>query len=151
MPITTPIAEAIALDEMDIDITEYQSRTRLLMWPSLASRPDFCFAAGYLGRSNSCPKASYSTTQKRIMRYIKGLLNIGILYNALLEEELIRYLDTDYGGDLQDRKSTSGMVFTLFGGSISWASTKQQTVAIATVVVEYIALTPAIKEALWLK
>jgi hypothetical protein len=43
------------------------------------------------------------------------------------------------------------MVFTLFSGSISWASTKQKTIAIATVVVEYIALTPAIKEALWLK
>jgi len=55
-PITTPIAEAIVSDRIDIDITEYQSRTRSLMWPSLASRPDFCFAAGYLGRSNSCPK-----------------------------------------------------------------------------------------------
>ena len=85
------------------------------------------------------------------MRYIKGLLDIGILYDTVLEEGLIGYLDADYGGDLQDRKSTSGMVFTLFGGLISWASTKQKTVAIATVVAEYIALTPVIKEALWLK
>jgi hypothetical protein len=43
------------------------------------------------------------------------------------------------------------MVFTLFGGAISWASTKQKTVATATVEAEYIALTPAVKEALWLK
>jgi hypothetical protein len=75
--------------------------------------------AGYLGRFNSCPKASHSTTQKRIMRYIKGSLNIGILYNATSKEGLIRYLNADYRGDLQDRKSTSGMVFTLFGGAIS--------------------------------
>jgi hypothetical protein len=85
------------------------------------------------------------------MRYIKGLLNMGILYDASSNEGLIGYSDADYGGDLQDRKSTSGMVFTLFGGSISWASTKQKTVTIATVIAEYVALMPVIKEALWLK
>jgi hypothetical protein len=85
------------------------------------------------------------------MRYIKGSLDMGILYDATSKEGLIGYSDADYGGDLQDRKSTSGMVFTLFGGAISWASTKQKTVATATVEAEYIALTPAVKEALWLK
>ena len=58
------------------------------------------------------------------MRYIKGLPNIDVLYNALSNKGLIGYSDTNYRGDLQDRKSTSGMVFTLFGSSISWASTK---------------------------
>jgi hypothetical protein len=150
-PISTPIAHVSLPEGEDIDITEYQSRTGSLMWPSLATRPDFCYAAGYLGRFNSCPKASHSTAQKRIMRYIKGSLNMGILYDATSKEGLIGYSDADYGGDLQDRKSTSGMVFTLFGGAISWASTKQKTVATATVEAEYIALTPAVKEALWLK
>ena len=89
------------------------------MWPSLALRPDFCFAAGYLGHSNSCPKASHNTAQKHIMRYIKGLLNMGILYSALSNKGLIRYSDTNYGGNLQDCKLTSGMVFTLFSNSIS--------------------------------
>jgi hypothetical protein len=70
------------------------------MWLFLVLRPDFCYAARYLGCSNSCPKASHSSVQKRIMWYIKGLLNMGILYNALSKEGLIRYLDTDYGGDL---------------------------------------------------
>ena len=70
------------------------------MWLSLVLRPDFCYAARYLGRSNSCPKASYSSAQKHIMRYIKGLLDMGILYNALSKEGLIRYSDADYGGDL---------------------------------------------------
>jgi hypothetical protein len=53
------------------------------------------------------------------MRYIKGSPNIGILYDTSSNEGLIGYSDADYGGDLQDRKSTSGMVFTMFGGSIS--------------------------------
>ena len=83
------------------------------------TRPDFCYVARYLGQFNSCPKASYSSAQKCIIRYIKGSLDIGILYNAISKEGLIGYLDTDYGGDLQDRKSTSSMVFTLFGRAIS--------------------------------
>jgi len=91
------------------------------------------------------------SAQKRVMRYIKSSLDYGILYDASSTEGLIGYSDADYGGDLIDRKSTSGMVYTLFGGAISWASTKQKTVATATVVAEYIALTPIIKEALWLK
>jgi hypothetical protein len=73
---------------------------------------------------------------------------MGILYNVSSNKGLIRYSDTDYRGDLQDCKSTSGMVFTIFGGSISWASTKQKTVTTATVIAEYIALIPVIKEAL---
>jgi hypothetical protein len=118
-PISTLIAQAMVPEGEDINITEYQSHTGLLMWPSLALRPDFCYAARYLGRSNSCPKASHSSIQKRIMRYIKGSLNMGILYDALSKEGLIRYSDTNYGGDLQDRKLTSGMVFTLFSRVIS--------------------------------
>ena len=70
------------------------------MWLSLVLRPDFYYAARYLGRSNSCPKASHSSAQKHIMRYIKGSLNMGILYNTSSKEGLIRYSDTDYRGDL---------------------------------------------------
>ena len=121
------------------------------MWPSLALRPDFCFTTGYLGYYNLCLKVLYSTIQKRIMRYIKGLLNMGILYNALFNKGLIRYSDTNYRGDLQDRKLISSMVFTLFSSSISQASIKQKTVTIATIIAKYITLIPVIKEALQLK
>jgi hypothetical protein len=73
---------------------------------------------------------------------------MGILYGALSNKGLIRYSDTNYGGDLQDRKLTSGMVFTLFSSSISWASTKQKTITIATIIAKYVTLIPVIKEAL---
>ena len=76
---------------------------------------------------------------------------MGILYNAISKEGLIRYLDTDYRGDLQDRKSTSSMVFTLFGGVISQASMKQKIVVTTTIKAEYITLTLVVKEALQLK
>jgi hypothetical protein len=60
-PISILIAHTIVTKGEDIDITKYQSRTGLLIWPSLVTRPDFCYTASYLGRFNSCPKASYSS------------------------------------------------------------------------------------------
>ena len=76
---------------------------------------------------------------------------MGILYDTTSKEGLIGYSDTDYRGDLQDHKSTSGIVFTLFSRAISQASTKQKTVVTTTIEAEYIALTLVIKEALQLK
>jgi hypothetical protein len=73
---------------------------------------------------------------------------MGILYNALSNKGLIRYLDTNYKGDLQDRKLISSIVFTLFSSSISWASTKQKTITIATIIAKYVTLILVIKEAL---
>lgn len=91
------------------------------------------------------------TAQKRVLRYLQGSKDYGILYDAESTENLIDYSDSDYGGDIADRKSTTGMVFTLLGGAISWASSKQKTVSTATVVAEYIALATTVKEAIWLK
>ena len=61
------------------------------------------------------------------------------------------YCDSDYAGDLDDRKSTSGYVFLLKGGAISWNSSKQETVALSTTEAEYVAAAHAVKEAIWLR
>lgn len=61
------------------------------------------------------------------------------------------YTDADWQGDLDDRKSTSGYLFTLAGGAISWSSKKQDSVALSSMEAEYIAVSEAVKEAVWLK
>ena len=61
------------------------------------------------------------------------------------------YVDSDYAGDLDQRRSLTGYVFQINGCTVSWKSTLQQVVALSTTEAEYIALTEAIKEALWLK
>ena len=76
---------------------------------------------------------------------------LGLEYNEAGNKHLIGYSDADWGGDLAERKSTSGYVFLLAGGAISWSSKKQSTVALSTTEAEYIAMCHASKEAIWLR
>ncbi|PNX57093.1 putative copia-type protein, partial [Trifolium pratense] len=76
---------------------------------------------------------------KRILRYIRGTLEFGILYRKENQTELIAYSDSDYGGDVDDRKSTSGYVFMLGSGAVSWSSRKQPIVTLSTTEAEFIA------------
>src|ERR1044072_8365062 len=63
---------------------------------------------------------------------------------------VVRFVDSDYGRDLDDRRSTTGYVFTLAGGPICWKSSVQSIVAMSTIEAEYMAVAEAAKEALWL-
>lgn len=88
---------------------------------------------------------------KRILRYLKGTTNIGILYKQDGSDKCVGYSDADWAGDTSDRKSTSGYIFMLSGGLISWSSKKQKCVALSTAEAEYVALSGAAQECLWLK
>jgi hypothetical protein len=65
-------------------------------------------------------------------------------------KEVLGYCDADWGGDLEDRRSTTGFVFKIEGGAISWSSKRQPTIAFSTTEVEYMANTQATKEAIWI-
>ena len=88
---------------------------------------------------------------KRILRYLKGTTAHGLLYSSRSTDDLHSYSDSDWAGDLDDRKSTSGYLFLLSGAPISWRSKKQSTVALSTAEAEYIALSYASQEAMWLR
>ncbi len=64
---------------------------------------------------------------------------------------MIGYSDADWGGDINDRKSTAGYIFKLNCGAVSWRNKKQTCVALSTAEAEYVALSAAAQEALWLK
>ena len=78
--------------------------------------------------------------------------DLGILYKkSNCEINLTAYSDADYAADLQTRRSTSGYIFTIAGGCISWASQRQSLVSLSTTESEYIAATLATKELVWLR
>ncbi|XP_074337698.1 uncharacterized protein LOC141674898 [Apium graveolens] len=87
---------------------------------------------------------------KRILRYIKGTLDHGLFYTHSQNPKLVGYSDSDYGGDLDDGKNTSGYAFHNGSGIFSWSSKKQQTVDLSTCEAEYIAAAVCTCQAMWL-
>ena len=98
----------------------------------------------------SKPTVEHWQAAKGVLRYVAGTCNVGILYRKDAGV-FSAYCDADYAGDLDSRRSTTGYVFIMSGGAISWSSKLQATVAVSTVEAEYMAASAAVKEALWLR
>ena len=137
-------------DNDDVDKQMYQSAVGSLLYLSTRTRPDIAFAVGMCARFSAAPTTQHWTAVKRILRYLKGTLNLGLVYKSD-DNELVAYSDADWAGDLNDRKSTSGYVFILGGAAISWKSRKQSCVALSTAEAEYMALASTAQEAMWMK
>ena len=126
----------------------YQSAVGSLMYVMLGTRQDIAYAVRLVSQHCTNPDGHHWTTVKRIFRYLAGTRELGILYGGGTSCE--GFCDSDWGGSA-DRRSTSGYVFIQNGGAISWASRKQSTVALSSTEAEYITLTQAVKEVLWLR
>ena len=88
---------------------------------------------------------------KRIFRYLKGTSDVGLIYGGGIHCLVTGYSDSDYTGDVDSGRSMTGYVFTLGGSVVSWKATLQPTVTLSTTEAEYMALTEAAKEGIWLK
>ena len=86
-----------------------------------------------------------------MLRYLQATPTHGIRFSGSGDGKLIGYSDADWVGDIESGRSTSGYVFVLNGGCISWRSKKQRTVALSSTEAEYMALSEATQEAVWLK
>ncbi|KAL6140713.1 hypothetical protein ACLB2K_059009 [Fragaria x ananassa] len=88
---------------------------------------------------------------KRLFRYLKGTSDVGLIYGGDTKCLVTGYSDSDYAGDVDTRRSMTGYVFTLGGSVVIWKATLQPTVTLSTTEAEYMALTAAAKEGIWLK
>ena len=152
--VTTPMDPNVKLVKDDsyskeVDPTQYQSMVGSLLHAARATRPDIAHAVGLVSKFNSAPMQAHLTAVKRIFRYLKGTVDIKLQYRST-GEKLLGYSDADWANDTDDRHSTTGNVFIMSGGAISWLSHKQSTVALSTAEAEYIALGSATQEAIWL-
>lgn len=88
---------------------------------------------------------------KHVLRYIAGTINFGLKFNRGESSECIGNSDADWAGDINDRKITSGYFVFLIGNSpVNWTSKKQSCVALSTAEAEYMSLSSAAQEAIWL-
>lgn len=101
----------------------YREAVGSLMFAAVASRPDIMYAVANVSRFMSNPSLEHWQAVKMILRYIKDTLNVGIEYHSVGEVQLTGYSDSDYARDLNTRRSTSGIIFTLASGLISWSKT----------------------------
>lgn len=102
-----------------------------------ATRPDIAFSVSMLRRFCSNPEPTHWRLAKRTLRYLKETSNYGITYECG-KKNLQGFTDSDWAGDVNDRKSCTGNVIMLAGGPISWKSQKQRSVALSTMEAEYV-------------
>jgi hypothetical protein len=131
--------------------TEYQSKIGSLNFLSNGTRPDISFSTGLAARYASNPDQSHMDAATRIFAYIRNNPSKGLLYTKEAGLDLRGYVDSDWAGCLDSRKSTTGYVFILAGAPISWSSKRQQIIATSTMDAEYIAATEAAKDAVWIR
>ena len=96
------------------------------------------------------PSKEHWNAVKLIFRYLTNTHDFGILFDQRASIEAVGYVDFDYAGDHDSRKSMTGYVFRFIGGPICWKSTLQDVVTLSTTKAEYMLMTEAGKEAVWL-
>ncbi|CAB1117976.1 unnamed protein product [Ectocarpus sp. CCAP 1310/34] len=140
-PITTAEDEVLSPE----DTKNFRSATGSVLYLCRGTRPDIAHSVLVLTRSMAKPGPEAMAKLKRLLRYLKGTTSIGITYSEDAEDgdKITAYADSDFGGDLDDRKSTTGIVLFLAGGPVGWRAAKQPLVAASSVEAEYVALSKA--------
>uniref|UniRef100_A0A3Q7IUY6 Reverse transcriptase Ty1/copia-type domain-containing protein n=1 Tax=Solanum lycopersicum TaxID=4081 RepID=A0A3Q7IUY6_SOLLC len=152
-PNATPIelnAKMRAHEGKDLeDVMMYQKLVSSLIYLT-QTRPDISFAVGVMSRYMHKSKKQHIEVVRRILRYVKSTIGYGLVYKKGEECKLVGYCDSDNAGDHEARRSTTGFVFKLGAGAISWCSKRQPTVSLSTTEAEYRAPTVATQESIWL-
>ncbi|XP_050901883.1 secreted RxLR effector protein 161-like [Lathyrus oleraceus] len=117
------------------------------------SRPYICYSVSVISKFMHDPRKTYMITAKRILRYVKGTKEYGLLFPNRSKgdkSELIGYSDSDWCGDITYRRSPHGYVFKFNEAAISWCTKKQPVTSLSSCEVKYIAGIFATCQAMWL-
>ncbi|GJS97740.1 retrovirus-related pol polyprotein from transposon TNT 1-94 [Tanacetum coccineum] len=153
-PVDTPMVDRLKLDEdlmgIPVDQTRFRGMVGSLMYLT-ASRPDLVFAVCMCARYQAKPTKKHFEAIKRVFRYLKGTINMGLWYPKDNAMSLTAYADADHAGCQDSRRSTSGSAQFLGDRLVSWSSKKQRSTAISTTEAEYIAMSGCCAQILWMR
>lgn len=153
-PVQNPIVPGCKLfrDEngREVDGTYYRQLVGSMMYIT-TTRPDIVFVVRLLSRYMSRPTELHLLVAKRVLRYLQGTSDFGLFYKKDGNNELTGYTDSDYAGDIEDRKSTSGYAFILSSAAVAWSSQKQPIVTLSTTEAEFVAAAACSTQAIWMK
>ncbi|XP_073268730.1 uncharacterized protein [Populus alba] len=152
-PVSTPVENGVELRKSkvgNVDPTYFKSLVGSLRYLT-CTRPDILYGVGLVSRYMETPDQSHLNAAKRILRYIKGTMNEGMFYTSSKDFNLVGYSDSDWGRDLDERKSTTGFVFFMGDTSFTWSSKKQSIVTLSSCEAEYVAANSAVCHSIWLR
>ena len=122
-PVATPMELSSKLSKFEggdrVDASKYRSLVGSLRYLT-CTRPDIAYSVGIVSRFMEEPKYSHLKAIKRILRYIRGTESLGLFYSETNDYKLVGYSDSDWCGDVDDRKSTSGYVFYMGDTAFIW-------------------------------
>ncbi|XP_059670848.1 secreted RxLR effector protein 161-like [Cornus florida] len=152
--VATPVELGMKLSKnhegKKVDSTLYKQIVESLMYLT-TTRLDIMYGVSLISRYMEHPTELHLLAAKRIFPYSKGTINFGILYKIGRKSDLLGFTDSDYAGDPDDRRSTSGYVFKMGSGAVSWSSKKQQIVILSTTETEFVAAASCACQAIWLR
>lgn len=130
----------------------YREAVGSLMFLAVVSRPDIAFAVNAVSKFTNNHTNVHWRAVKRIIAYLNGTIQFGIEYRGGGSNSgLVGFSDADFASDVETRRSTTGYVFYLSNGPITWSSQRQKLVTLSTTESEYVAAATAAKEAMWLR
>jgi Reverse transcriptase (RNA-dependent DNA polymerase)/GAG-pre-integrase domain/gag-polypeptide of LTR copia-type len=160
-PRNTPLPVGIVLDNEMLPKTSserteminkpYRAILGSIMWGQLATRPDLSFSVSLLARFQANPGINHWSALIHVVGYIKNTLDYGLTYSRDFSLSPTAFVDADYGGCKDTRRSTSGYIFMMAGGPVSWSSKRQATVALSTVEAEYVAMSRCAQQMAWMQ
>ncbi|GKV53076.1 hypothetical protein SLEP1_g59622 [Rubroshorea leprosula] len=140
-PVSNPIACGTRLSKYDestkVDPSLYRSLVGNLRYLTY-TRPDILYGVGLVSRYMEAPTSTHMKMAKRVLRYIKGTIDYGLTYSFSTNFKLYGYSDNDWGGDVDDQKSTTGFLFFLGDTAFTWCSKKQPIVTLSTCEAEFV-------------
>ncbi|KAL2237853.1 UNVERIFIED_CONTAM: Retrovirus-related Pol polyprotein from transposon TNT 1-94 [Sesamum indicum] len=139
------------LERKEMESIPYASVVGSLMYVQTCTRPDISFVIGMLGRYQSNPGMDHWKAAKKVFWHLQGTKDHMLMYKRSYYLEVIGYLDSDYTGCIDTRKSKSGYVFLLAEGVVLWKSGKQSVIATSTMEAEFVACFEATVHGLWLR
>ena len=143
--LSTPLPKGIILikgttEQPKDQVTTYQSMIESLMYLVTGTRPELAYTISFLARFSSCPTEEHIKAAKHVFRYVNGTRILGLFYPNTTTKAINVYVDADFAGYIDTRKSTSGYIVLFNNYCISWFSKKQSSVAKSTTEAEFVAM-----------
>jgi hypothetical protein len=150
-PVTTPADPHVRLVKAEDHACQEPLRELIgsLMYLAVVSRPDIAYAVSLVSQYMTCYDNSHWTAAKRILQYLRGTMNKGIMFDQS-DIRIMGFSDSDFAGDNETRRSRSGTVIMMNGGPVVWGSNRQPIVTLSSAEAEFVAANAAVTSIKWM-